>query len=285
MPVDPGNLLMLGTLGQTTVIGIPSCAASPKLNGFDWVLERWHAGLAVDSATIGRMGVGGLLKEIPGRPQPRTERAANAIPGTRQAPRIGCVLLAAGRSSRMGDTNKLIEDLDGRPIVRHAAEAALASGISPVVVVTGHQQNAVRSALAGLDVAITHNPDFASGLASSLRTGLAALPPHLDGAFIALGDMPNVSAADYAALIAAFSPVDQRAIVVPVVGGKRGNPVLWSARYFTEMQALEGDSGARHLIGAYADAVAEVMRDGDATLVDVDTPEALARVRSARRGS
>ncbi len=104
MPVDPGNLLLLGRLGDRTVIGLPSCARSPKLNGFDFVLWRLLAGLPVGRAEIAAMGVGGLLGEIPTRPQPRDERPAEAP----HLPRIGAIVLAAGLSSRMG-SNKLLE--------------------------------------------------------------------------------------------------------------------------------------------------------------------------------
>ncbi len=284
MPVDPGNLLMFARHGERYVVGIPSCAASPKLNGFDWVLERLMAGLPITGADIANMGVGGLLKEIPSRPQPRSDDVATSEESTtRRAPRIGCILLAAGRSTRMGPHNKLLEDLAGKPVVLHAIDAVYASSVECVVVVTGHQHLALEATLAGRNLTITHNREFASGLASSLRAGIAALPAGLEGVFIALGDMPGITPADYNAMIAAFSPADDRSIIVPTHGGKRGNPVLWGVRFFAEMTALEGDAGAKHLIGIHADHVAEVARDSDAIFLDVDTPEALVRARSASK--
>ena len=102
MPVDPGNLLMTGKLAGVDVIGVPSCAGSPKLNGFDWVLERRLAGLPVGPAEIAAMGVGGLLKEIPTRPQPRLPEGSEHGDNARREPQIGCIVLAAGRSTRMG---------------------------------------------------------------------------------------------------------------------------------------------------------------------------------------
>jgi molybdenum cofactor cytidylyltransferase len=276
MPVDPGNLLLLGARGTTTVIGIPSCAASPKLNGFDWVLDRALAGLAVTSRDVADMGVGGLLKEIPTRPQPRDLPPQDA---GRRAPKLACLVLAAGRSTRMGANNKLLEDFSGKPIVRHVVEAASASTAAQVVVVTGHQSEAVRAALAGLDVVCVDNPDYASGLAGSLRVGLAALPSNIDGAFVALGDMPEITAEHLNRLAAAFAPKENRAIVAPVRHGKRGNPVLWGAQFFAEMRAATGDTGAKHLIGMYADQVAEVDLSTDAVLNDIDTPEALRALR------
>ena len=276
MPVDPGNLLLLGTLGKTTVLGIPSCAASPKLNGFDWVLDRVLAGLVISSRDVADMGVGGLLKEIPTRPQPRDRPPMET---GRHAPRLACLVLAAGRSTRMGANNKLLEDFAGKPIVRHVVEAACASVASAVVVVTGHQSEVVRAVLAGCDVTFVDNPDYASGLASSLRVGLAALPSNSDGAFVTLGDMPEITAGHLNQLAAAFAPKENRAIVTPVRHGKRGNPVLWGAQFFAEMQAATGDTGAKHLIGLYGDQVAEVDVSSDAVLNDIDTPEALAALR------
>src|SRR4029077_9338580 len=125
MPVDPGNLLLLGHLGERAVLGLPRCARSPKVNGFDWVLERLVAGLPVGPAEIMRMGSGGLLAEIPSRPLPRAEatRAAEPKPEAKpQGPRIGALLLAAGQSRRMGGPNKLLAEIDGIPMVARVAQ-------------------------------------------------------------------------------------------------------------------------------------------------------------------
>jgi molybdenum cofactor cytidylyltransferase len=279
MPVDPGNLLLLARIGAMDVLGVPGSTRSPKLSGVDWVLRRLLADIPVTGQDIMRMGVGGLLKEIPARPQPRagTERGrAEAL----HSPRVAAILLAAGRSSRMGAANKLLTEIDGIAMVARACEAALASQADPVVVVTGHDSQRVRTAIEnaaeGRPVTIVHNPDYAAGISTSLRHGLAALGPEADGALICLADMPRVTAAVLNRLIAAFDPAEGRAICVPVWNGKRGNPVLWSRRFFPEMSALAGDVGARHLIGEHGDLVREVAMTDDAVLLDVDTPEALA---------
>jgi molybdenum cofactor cytidylyltransferase len=277
MPVDPGNLLMMARLGRADVIGVPSCAGSPKRNGFDWVLERRLAGLEVAGSQLSRMGVGGLLKEIVTRPQPRDEQAVGPAP--RREAQIGCIVLAAGRGTRMGAGNKLLENLAGRPLVRHVAECALASRARPVVVVTGHEADRVEAALAGLDVELVHNPRFATGLSSSLGTGLDALPEHLDGAMVMLADMPLLRPEHLDRLIAAFAPKEGRSIVVPVFEGRRGNPVLWSGDYFASMRRLQGDAGARRLIAEHADQLIEVDLGSDAVVIDVDTPQALAELR------
>jgi molybdenum cofactor cytidylyltransferase len=286
MPVDPGNLMLLGRLGEIDVVGAPSCAASPKLNGFDWVLERLLAGLEVTSADIAGMGLGGLLKEIATRPQPREGAIEDgdamdkdAPGGARHAPRIAALVLAAGRSTRFGQGNKLIADLGGRPVVRHTVEAVLASSARPVLVVTGHMADEVRAALAGLDVRFVASPDYRDGLAASMKSGLAALPADLDGVLIALGDMPGVTATDINRLVSGFAPKEGRSIVVPVHQGKRGNPVVFAAHLIPEMMEVGGDMGAKQVIGRHGEEVAEVDLGSPRIFVDVDTPEALERVR------
>ena len=169
MPVDPGNLLLIGTATGHPVLGAPGCARSPKENGFDWVLMRLLAGLQVPREDITGMGVGGLLMEIVTRPQPRDEPV-------HPASNIAALVLAAGRSSRMGGPNKLLAEIGGRPLVRIAVEEALASRARPVIVVTGHQRERVEAALAGLPVDFVHNSHFADGLGTSLRAGISVLP-------------------------------------------------------------------------------------------------------------
>ncbi|MFZ3310574.1 MAG: molybdopterin-binding/glycosyltransferase family 2 protein [Xanthobacteraceae bacterium] len=272
MPVDPGNLLMIGAAGTRPVIGAPGCARSPKENGFDWVLMRLLAGLAVPRDDITGLGVGGLLMEIVTRPQPRDEpvHAARAV---------AAIVLGAGRSSRMGGPNKLLAEIGGRPLIRIVVEAALASKARPVIVVTGHQRERVEAVLAGLPVRLVHNPDFADGLGTSLKAGIAALPADVDGAIVCLGDMPQVDAGLIDRLIGALDPDKGALVAVPTIDGKRGNPVVWSRRFFPDLMTVEGDVGARYLIGRYAEAVAEVPVSGGAALTDVDTPEALAAVK------
>jgi molybdenum cofactor cytidylyltransferase len=273
MPVDPGNLLVLGALGNTPVIGAPGCARSPKENGFDWILNRFLAGLDVTPEDISGLGVGGLLMEIVSRPQPREgpeERPAKLR-------KIAALVLAAGQSRRMGRPDKLIATVGGGPLVRIVTDAALASQAASVTVVTGHLAAKIGAALAGVEVSVIHNPDYAEGLSTSLRAGIASLPPDVDGAVVLLADMPGVNAAVIDRLIDAFRPEEGALIVVPTFDGKRGNPVLWSARLFPDLMAVHGDTGGRHLIGANPEAVVEVEL-GRAVVLDIDTPEDLAAV-------
>lgn len=281
MPVDPGNLMLLARHGATPVLGLPGCARSPKLNGFDLVLARLLAGLMVTREDIMRMGAGGLLKEIATRPQPREGRRADAAARVKpSAPRIAALVLAAGKSSRMGATNKLTAEIEGQPMVARAVDAALASGAAPVIVVTGHDDNAVRAALEGRKIEIVHNPDYAEGLSTSLRAGVDALPAGIDALLVCLGDMPDVTQAHLGRLAAAFDPEEGRTICVPTFSGKRGNPILWGAQYILEMRGLKGDVGAKHLIGEHEDAVCEVPMPDEGIFRDIDTPDELKRRNS-----
>ena len=278
MPVDPGNLMLMGRQGAVPVLGLPGCARSPKVNGFDWVLQRLLAALPVGPGEIMRMGVGGLLADIPTRPLPRAKVAAEAAKHAPHAPRIAGLVLAAGQSRRMGTLNKLLIGIDGKPMVRHVAEAVAASQASPLVVVTGHQREKVEAALAGLEARFVHNPDYAQGLSTSVKRGLASLPDTVDGAVICLGDMPMVTAQVLDRLIGAFNPVEGRVLCIPTRRGKRGNPVLLGKRLFAELAAVSGDIGARDLIAAHPELVAEVEMENDAVLTDIDTPQALAKL-------
>lgn len=281
MPVDPGNLILMGRIGAMPVLGLPGCARSPKLNGFDWVLQRIAAGLTVTRLDVMAMGVGGLLAEIPTRPLPR-DRASEAG-GAPRAPSIGVMVLAAGQSRRMGELNKLLAPVEGKPMVAHAVDAALgAKGVGPVVVVTGHERERVEAALAGRAVGFAANSRYTDGLSTSLAAGLAALPDGIDAVLVCLGDMPRIAPRLIERLIAAYAPGEGRSIVVPTHSGKRGNPVLWDRRFFPAMTALSGDVGARHLIGEHADEVIEIEAGDSTVLFDVDTPETLSTLTAAK---
>lgn len=281
MPVDPGNLLFLGSLAGRAVIGLPGCARSPALNGADWVLERVICGVAIGAAEIAAMGVGGLLKEIPSRPAPRV--------GGAQAPArpvVSGVLLAAGASRRMRGADKLLEEIDGAPLLRRSAEALLASGLDDVVAVLGPEDDARRAALAGLGLAIAVNPAPGEGMASSIRAGLTAIRRDADAVVIALADMPEIGPAHVDRLIAAFDPAEGRAIVrAAAENGREGNPALFGRRFFESLARLSGDQGARAVIADHPDLTVAAPTPGRAALVDLDTPEAWADWRANRGGA
>ncbi len=278
MPVDPGNLLMLARRGATPIIGVPGCARSLKRSGFDWVLERLAADVPVTGGDLMRLGAGGLLAELD-RPSPRLRSEVEAP----APPRVAAVVLAAGMGRRMGGANKLLEPVGGVPIVSRVVDALLASRARPIFVVLGHESDAVRRGLEGRDVHFVTNPRFEEGLGASLRAGIEAVMsadgPTVDGALVALGDMPFLRADHVDTLIAAFDPNGPFSVCVPVHERKRGHPVLWSSRHFPEMRKLEGDVGARSLLDAHADAVLAVPVDDPAIHTDVDTVEMLEAAR------
>ena len=270
MPVDPGNLICLGRIGDIPALVLPGCARSPKPNGIDLVLHRLATGLPVTAATIAGMGVGGLLKDVTARPLPRARATAKGDPHG-----VAAVVLAAGQSSRMAPRHKLlVQDANGRAMVARVVDGVLASRARPVFVVTGHRAEEVRAALAGRPVTFVTAPDYADGLSASLRAGLAAIPPSTAAALVVLGDMPLVTAATIDRLVDSYDPEEGRMIVVPSHAGQMGNPVLWDRRYFPAMMALKGDSGARSLLRQHADSVAEIVVD-DTVLRDFDTADSL----------
>jgi molybdenum cofactor cytidylyltransferase len=275
LPVDPGNLMLMGTVSKMRVLGLPGSARSPRLHGFDWVLQRLVANISVTGQDLMRMGVGGLLKDIPSRPLPRT--AAVKTDDTSDTHRnIVAIILGAGQSRRMGSINKLLAEIDGSPMVTHVVTAAQASKADQILVVTGHEQDRLQTALADYDVEFVHNPDYAEGLSTSLSTAMAALDDSIDAAVVCLGDMPGISPKHINALIDAFEPDAGRQICIPTFNGKWGNPVLWDQRFFSAMQNVSGDVGARHLIGEHQDVLYEVPIEDNAVLTDLDTPAALA---------
>jgi molybdenum cofactor cytidylyltransferase len=272
MPVDPGNLAALGKLGGADVVLLPGSARSPQLSGADWILARLAAGMKVTAAHIAKMGVGGLLADIPQRPSPRI------LPPRRL--RVHPVLLAAGSSRRMGRTNKLLADYRGMPLVRRAAlnlANAAARGLfddkqkeKKITVVTGCAAARVKEALAGIGAVFIHNPDYKTGMASSIRRALdSPEAAAADGLLIALADMPEVGADDFANIVGGFHPAAGRDIVVPSHQGKRGNPALIGRAHFPALAALRGDVGARAFLMEKAAFVAEVTA-GAGVLFDVD---------------
>jgi molybdenum cofactor cytidylyltransferase len=272
--------MLIGSVGTTPVIGAPGCARSPKENGFDWLLARMLAKLPVRSDDVTALGVGGLLMEIITRPQPREGAVGAEVPR-----KVAALVLAAGRSTRMGGPNKMLAEFGGKPIIRRTVEAVLASRARPVIVVTGHEGDRVAAALKGLDVKFVRNQNYAEGLSTSLKAGIGALPPDVDAAAIALGDMPAVTGALINKLTQAINPARGALIAVPTRDGRRGNPVVWSRRFFDDLEQLEGDSGARHLIAQHNEAVAEVPVEDDGAFFDIDTPEALAEANAKRAKS
>ena len=187
--------------------------------------------------------------------------------------RVAGVVLAAGLSSRAGPTNKLLLGVDGQPLVWWAVRAATDAGLDPVVLVTAPGDAEVVAATADFDLVRVENDAPRRGLASSLGLGVEAVAGSIDAAVILLGDMPWVRKPHIERLVASFAPEAGRAVCVPTFEGRRGNPVVWGARFFDEIRGLRGDRGARVLLDRHPSWVQEVAMDDPAVLRDIDTLE------------
>ena len=267
MPVDPGNLLVLGVQGQQQIVGLPGCARAPNLNGADWVLERLAAGIVVTSSDIAAMGVGGLLKEIPQRILPRLHKKPEASKPT-------IVLLAAGRSRRMGGDDKLLRLIDGEPLLRRSARRMIEADIGTCIVAIRKGAVAHKEALVGLKVKLIEVADADQGMSASLRAALRSIKASSGPIIVSLADMPDLEPRHYSEILSAYDPQKNRLIICPISPlGKRGHPVLFDARFHENLTDVLGDKGARELLAAVPEMVYEVPMDAGVT-TDLDTPDA-----------
>ncbi len=272
MPVDPGNLLLTARLGGVTVVGpsrLRPLAQAERVRLRPLAHRRRAAGWPRRDRRDGR-------RRPPDRdpdPAPATRRAPGRAAQDRgRGPGRGAVVTDGVAQAAGGDRRQA----DGAPRRGSRARQCGCAGRCC------HRQQGAGGprGSGGLKVWFVDNPDFSKGLSSSLKRGISALPDDCDGVLVLLADMPDVSAVLIDKLIAAFDPAAERAICVATRHGRRGNPVLWARRFFPEIDALEGDVGAKALMVAYDDLVCEVEAADDAPLVDIDTPEALEAYRA-----
>ena len=184
--------------------------------------------------------------------------------------RVACIVLAAGASRRMG-RNKMLLELEGEPLVRRAARRALAAGLSPVVVVLGHEADRVRAALADLGVLIAFNPDFAGPTSGSLHAALDLLGEDVGAAVVLLGDMVHVSEAALAELMRRARS-SHAPLVVSRYGDVTAPPLLFRRALFGELLAWTGEGCGKAVVQAHQREALYVDRPAG-VLVDVDTPE------------
>ena len=194
-----------------------------------------------------------------------------------ESARVAGVLLAAGLSRRMG-RNKLLIELGERSVVRRAAETAAAAGFFSLLVVVGHQRERVESELAGIACKPVFNPDSASGIHTSLRAGLAAVPESCEAAVVMLADMPLVSAAMLRELVERFRG-GAAPLVISTYDGVSAPPILYSRALFPELCALETEDSGRRLVHCHRAEALELAWPAEA-LTDLDLPEDLERVRA-----
>ena len=191
---------------------------------------------------------------------------------------VGALVLAAGRSARMG-ANKLLADLHGQPAIVHVLDALTSAGFPAPILVTGHQADLLGQALHGRAVTLVHADDYPLGLAHSLRAGIEAIPAEWNAVVICLGDMPFVP---MPLLRQMREEGRSSSIMVPVAGDRQGNPVLWGRDYFGALRVLEGDRGAKALLTKFADRISLVPCADDGIFLDIDTDQALAAARARK---
>jgi len=194
---------------------------------------------------------------------------------------IAALLLAAGASRRFGD-DKLVQDLDGKPVVRRSAEALLGPPIDAVYVVVPREHTLLQRALSRLRVTLVVNADSAGGIGTSIAAGVAALGPSVNAVVIALADEPAPSHTALDQVTAAYHAGAR--IVAPSFRGVPGHPVLFDRSLFAELRALDGDVGARSVIERHSERVALVTLDEPAP-EDIDIPDDLARLRARTQNS
>jgi molybdenum cofactor cytidylyltransferase len=200
-------------------------------------------------------------------------------------PAVWGVILAAGLSTRFpGGRAKQLLDFGDEPMVRWTARNALASGLAGVIAVVGHRAAEVRAALAGLPVEIAENPDFAEGLSTSVRAGLARVPVDAAAALFLPADQPLAGPELLDRLIAAWRETGGP-IVEPFFAGRRGSPVVLDRSLFAELAALTGDVGGRAVIARHPERVIRVPLDNGTPLLDADSEEAYRRLLAAAASS
>ena len=323
IPVDPGNLLLLGKIDSHPVIGLPGCARSPNQNGLDHLMDRLACGVSIDDDWISSLAIGGLLGEVFDRGQPRilgdrAELVPDAVAETGQA--VTAVVLAAGSSERFGKENKLLADWQGEPMILATLQRLLESQVHDIVLVSGNYAEALQQVLASRfenvspgqteasvtaefscrvtrkKIIVLHNPLYASGLASSLKSAVSFLlepsqqvedhEASLPSVLVCLADMPLVDPGTINKLLDARDRQGTNpgtkifSAFVPSFKGKRGNPVLLQPDLFDALLAIEGDRGARDLLSTNPGIVQSISVDDAGILLDIDTPSELDRHQS-----
>ncbi len=268
IPVDPGNLLFMGSLENRSVIGLPGCVRAPVLNGTDFVLARLLAGIAMKDSDFAQLGCGGFLKESAHRPMPRLAGR------DREGGKIAAVILAAGFAKRMHGRDKILELVNGQPLLARLIGEAKKAQIDDVFVVLPKQGYENRRAVAQPLALVVDHPNPEEGMGSSIRLAVENLGADYEALLFLLGDMPEINAQHLNLLIGAYSPQDEREIIrAASANGQPGHPVLFGRRFFEPLMQLSGDIGAKSIVQNMEDFVETVRLPAEAAITDLDTPE------------
>ena len=197
---------------------------------------------------------------------------------TRPPALISAVVLAAGLSTRMG-RQKLVLRVSGSPILEKVLEVLRQSVVDEVVVVLGSDASVVRREVRFRNERIVVNPNYAEGMSSSLRVGLASLSPEADAALVTLGDQPYVSPSTIDRIVEGYLK-ETPPVVVPVYNGVRGNPVLFARSAFPEVMKVRGDVGAKSVVRSFGERVLEILVEDEGVILDIDAPADYQRLAS-----
>jgi|SRR5690554_701409 molybdenum cofactor cytidylyltransferase len=186
-------------------------------------------------------------------------------------PQTTAIVLAAGQSTRMGEENKLLLPFRNKTILETVVDTLLSVPVEEIVIVTGFEDRQIRDVLASYHVRVAYNPEFAAGMSTSIRRGILAIGPEVDGYMICLADMPGIKASTIKRLLDVFSVQKEPSIVVPTIDGHRGHPVIFHRAFRNQLLQLHGDTGAREVILNHPEAVVEVTVDDEGIFQDIDT--------------
>lgn len=269
--LDTGVPLVLGHKGDARLLGF--CADDADQYALD-VLLRFLATRSLPAVdTLPMFAMNGIsLLRMTKKITPEQMENSVAVGAVSDSEKIAVVILAAGASRRMIGSNKLLEPLNGLPMIEHVVRSALLSEADYVVAVTGHDAAFVERRLEKYDVKIVRNPDYVSGVLGSIRLGLAVLPPDIAGAVILPADMPAFTEEYINRLIDAFDAKSKRPpVVLPTFDGTRRNPVLWPRDLFKVAKPVPEDAHWTPALIEHTDYIREIPLKDDLPLTDINT--------------
>ena len=267
-PITPKALMAVLRNPEGGLRGIPQTTRRTLfLNQADTSQLQAQAGRIAESLTgcYDQVVIGSL--QLPGEDGPIFSVHSN----------VAGVILAAGGSQRLGRPKQLL-DWQGQPFIAKVAQNALEAGLSPLIVVTGAESEAVRAALTGLPVAIIHNPDWQAGQSTSLRAGMGALPEDCQAVMLLLSDQPQVSPTLIRSVVETYA-TQRLPVTAPRIAGRRANPVLFGRETFEALRGVQGDQGGRGVFNQFKVAWLEWIDERAA--LDVDDEEAYQRLQRA----
>ena len=281
-PVDTGLSLVIGHKNNVKLLGYS--AEDAEQPAFDRLLRFMATNSLPNPDTFSSLAMNGLsLGRMTKRISKEQMQNSIAVASLTDSEKIAVVILAAGSSRRMVGTNKLLESINGLPMIEHVVRSALSSNADYVVVVTGHDAKFIEKRLEQYDVKIVRNADYVSGVLGSVRLGLAVLPPDIAGAVILPADMPAFTEDYIDKLIEAFDfTAKRRPVVLPVFNSVRHNPVLWPRDLFNVVKIVPEDSQFVPALIEHSDYIKEIPLKDDLPLTDINTRGDLTKFLSRK---